>query len=158
MSDTNTIPALKQDANQATNKVQEGAQKLADKAGNKAEDVAPKSEGQSILEQGQKVFNDATSYVQKQAGQVFGGEGSQGSGAAGESESVTDQARKFASDALNNVSGFLQKTGDKAGAAASDASKPDGQTSSYVEQARKGASDLLGKAQEQLNGGSNASS
>ncbi|WFD41138.1 uncharacterized protein MJAP1_004133 [Malassezia japonica] len=147
-------------------KVSSGADKLADKAQQGADDVAPKSEGQTLLEQGQKLFNDTTSYVQKQAGQVFG-EGKEATGAgagagtgaaagSGSERSVTDQARQYASDALNSVSELLQKGGDKANAASQDAAKPDGTAASYVEQARAAASDLLQKAQEQLNSGASA--
>lgn len=155
---------LHNEASKAADKVSSGADKLADKAQQGADDVAPKSEGQSLLEQGQKLFNDTTSYVQKQAGQVFG-EGKEATGAgagagaaagSGSERSVTDQARQYASDALNSVSELLQKGGDKASAASQDAAKPDGTAASYVEQARAAASDLLQKAQEQLNSGASA--
>ncbi|WFC96729.1 hypothetical protein MBRA1_003391 [Malassezia brasiliensis] len=167
MSNTNTVPALQKDANaaadslrqdasKAASKVESGADKLASRVSDKADDVAPKSEGESLLQQGKNLLNDTTEYVQKQASQMFGGEGSAASTEKG--ESISETARKYASDALNSVSGMLQKTGDKAGEAASDASKATtGEGESYIEQARKGASDLLSKAQEQLNSSSTTS-
>lgn len=169
MSNTNTVPALqkdadvaadslRQDASKAASKVESGADKLASRVSDKADDVAPKTEGESLLQQGKNLINDTTEYVQKQASQMFGSESNTAS-TQSNSESITESACKYASDALNSVSGMLHKTSDKAGEAASDASKSTtGEGESYVEQARKGASDLLSKAQEQLNSGSTTTS
>lgn len=129
MSDnSNTVSGLKQDVGKATEKVSDHAQKVADKAGDKAQELNPESKP-SILEQGQKWVQDTGNYVQEQANQLFNSgskEGQAQEGGKGINESLSnlkDDAREYANKAMDTASKYLHQGGDKASEAADKAQK-----------------------------------
>lgn len=129
MSDnSNTVSGLKQDVGKATEKVSDHAQKVADKTGDKAQDLNPESKP-SILEQGQKWVQDTGNYVHEQASHLFNsgnkeGQAQQGGKDINESLGhLKDDARDYANKAMDTASKYLHQGGDKAGEAASNAQK-----------------------------------
>ncbi|WFD29490.1 hypothetical protein MSPP1_000499 [Malassezia sp. CBS 17886] len=151
---SNAAAGLKQDGSKLASKVSDAAQNVSEKAQSRADKLAPDSEP-TIYEQGQQALHNASSYVQKQADQLFGNESASQAGADAAKDGnnalgkYAEQARDYASDAFSNVSGMLHKGSEEAKGAAQDVSPAEGKES-YLDQAKTTASQLYDKAQETL--------
>jgi len=140
-------------ASEAQNHVEDAAQQshgaISD-AAKKAENAVPKAKegGHSLVEQGQEYLSQASKYVQEQSQKLFHSESSAASATDNNSTfgHISEQAQKYASDALDSVSKAFGSASDKA---ADGADKVAG-NESYLDSARQTASDALGKAQDYI--------